>query len=41
MSMRLIIDGAFLVNVGDFMSDEELFELNGFPIVFVELSVWE
>jgi len=41
MQMGMIIDGDFLLNVRDVMSDNELFELNGFPIVFVELSVWE
>lgn len=41
MQMGMIIDGDFLLNVRDVMSDKELFELNGFPIVFVELSVWE
>jgi len=41
MPSGLIIDGDYLVYVKDLHTDEELFEINGFPLITVEIGVWE
>lgn len=41
MHMGLTIDGNYLDHVKDLHTDEELFEIQNYPIIFIEIGVLE